>query len=168
MKRIVLSFSLLLAVCFAGATAAFGYDAYEALLWIDANGTFLHATSDRDTALNSFIQYREVVKAGSKKKPGYFMCTHEGIPMQAPIKDIRSIKLWHKSGEIARKALPDKYNKLVLTMKDGREYKVEVERSMGYALANHDYIEFKYFNTITNKYEYGGIMGNKLREIRFE
>lgn len=168
MKRAAGLLTTVVALFFCFASLTYASDAYEYVNWVDASGTFLHAANERETTVSTFVKFREVVTEGMVKQLGHFLCRHNDIQLQVPIAEIRSIKVAEKPKAFARNPYPSRVQALVLTMKNGKSFNVTVEKDMGFSLANYEYIEFKYFSPISNRFEYGGVLGDKLREIRFD
>ncbi len=168
MTRFMHCFACAMCIALLCAGAAFGTNAYDQLLWVDAKGYIVYATPDGETSLKSFIRYRLVKSKGSDLKPGYFKCQYENVETQIPVDEIRSLKLKYTFKELATLRPDDRYNRVILTRRDGQQFEVWVERDMGYSLADFQYLELKYFNGVSNSYEFGGVTGDALREIHFQ
>lgn len=161
--------ALLLTACLLLlAGQAFGMGGYRDLLWIDAKGYAVHVIADGTTTLTSFLRYREVRYEKNTRKPGHFVCVQDGIRKQIPVREIRSIKLELSAENFAGSPRTDRLQRLVLTMKNGESFKAWVERTMGHGLSNDDYVEFKYWDPVSQEFTFGGFNGDTLRELRFE
>ncbi len=141
---------------------------YDQLYWIDEKGYMLHDTKDQGVVITSFVQYRQYSQEGDKIKPGYFQCIRDGMDFQIPVKDIKQIRLKVSLDSFKVMLGDDKYKQLIVIFKDGRSYDVSVTDNMGQSLANHAYVELKYYNPVTKKYDFGGFPGDTIREINFE
>ena len=92
----------------------------------------------------------------------------DGMDFQIPVKDIKQIRLKVSLDSFKVMLGDDKYKQLIVIFKDGRSYDVSVTDNMGQSLANHAYVELKYYNPVTKKYDFGGFPGDTIREINFE
>ncbi len=162
------AFMLMACLLLAAPYPAAAMGGYKDLLWIDIHGTVLHRLEDGTFTLNSFARYREVRYEDSTRKPGHFVCFHEGIAKEIPVRDIKSIKLRLSAEQYAKSPRADRLKLLVLTMKDGQSINVEVQENMGYSLANDTAIQFKYYDPIQKKFTFGSLYSADLRELRFE
>ncbi len=141
---------------------------YDQLYWIDAKGYMMHATPDQGNVVTSFIRYRQYSQEGDKVKPGYFQCIRNGMEMQISVYDIKQIRLKNSYNSFQIMLGDNKLKELVVILRDGRSFDVSVTDNMGTSLANHPYIELKYYNPVTQKYEFGGFAGDTIREINFD
>ncbi len=161
--------AFMLAACLllAAPSSVFSFGGYKDLLWIDFRGYTVHVLADGSTTLTSFLRYREVRFEDSTRKPGHFLCTHENIRKEIPVRDIKSIKLRMGAEEFATSPRNDRLQQLVLTTRDGRSFDVTVDKNMGFSLANDSAIQFKYYDPIQQLFSFGSISGDSLREIYF-
>lgn len=161
--------TLLMTACLMLLTApVFGMGGYKDLLWIDAKGYAVHVIADGNTTLTSFLRYREVRNEPSARKPGHFVCTQDGIEKQVPVREIRSIKLALSAEEYGKSPRSDRLTRLILTMKNGESFKVWVKENMAHGLCNDDNLVIKYWDPVSQRFQFGAFNGFTLREIRFE
>ncbi len=151
-----------------GACQVWALGGYKELLWIDAMGYTIHTAADGNPTLTTFLRYREVRFEKNTRKPGHFLCNQDGIDKEIPVRDISGIRLKLPLEQLQKTAREDRLRNVVLTMKDGSVYDVTVERNLGFALANDDFIEFKYWDPVTGAWAFGGVAGDTLREVRFQ
>ncbi len=169
MRRVsVFSACLVVLVMILSCGSLLASGGYDQLYWIDAKGYILHQTEAQGGEITSFIQYRQYSQTGDKVKPGYFKCIRNGMEFQIAVKEIKQIRLKNSMDNLKVMLGSDKYKQLILILRDGRSFDVSVTANMGESLANHPYIELKYYNPVTKKYEFGGFAGNTIREINFE
>lgn len=150
------------------SNSTFASGGYDQLYWIDARGYILHKTADQGVVITSFIRYRQYSQEGDNVKPGYFQCTRNGMDMQISVHEIKQIRLKYSVGSFNEILGEEKLQPLILILRDGRSFEVSVAENMGASLANHPYVELKYYNPVTQKYEFGGFAGKTIREINFE
>jgi hypothetical protein len=161
--------AFMLAACLLIATpsSVFSFGGYKDLLWIDQRGYTIHVLADGSTTLTSFLRYRQIRFEDDTRLPGHFLCTHENIRKEIPVRDIKSIKLRLSVEQFGASPRNDRLQQLVLTTRDGQSFDVTVDKSMGFSLANDSAIQFKYYDPIQQRFTFGSISGDSLREIHF-
>jgi hypothetical protein len=168
MKRTAGLLTVIFAFLFCFVSVSHAMDAYDSVNWIDASGTIVYAGKGRETTASVFAMYSEVVNKDTYKQPAHFLCKHNNIEIQIPIAEIRSIKVSEGYKAFGRNPYPNKLQSLTLTMKNGKVFDVAVDKNMSFGLSNFESIEFKYFSPISDKFEFGSVLGESLREIRFD
>lgn len=151
MKRVSATTLLLLAgLCFLFVQSAVAADKE----WINAKGYVLYQDERGDMVRKTFSAYRDVYFPEKPKKLGHFICDHERILNQIPVRQITDIR-------------KDPLSKSVWIKANCGEYHAVIDQDLAYALTNMKHIEMRYYNEITRQEEVGFILGIDLHEIHF-